>query len=433
MKNYCKIVKKKLNALIDGMEKNVSAFVVDPQKDFIRKSELTLSTTMKFILGMGSRTLAKELMDFYGFDSKMVSVSAIVQRRSKILPSAFQHLFREFSKAFEQTNFFHGYRLYAVDGSDVHIPTIPGDKGTYYCANDDSKGYNLMHLNVLYDLINRRYMDAVLQDSREENENKALISMLENVKHDSIIVADRNYDSYNNIAHLENKGMKYVIRIKSNVGIVKKFNLSLNDEADFEANILLTRRMTKEVKENPDKYRFLATNSTFDFLPKGSEETYPLKFRIIRIKISDDKYETLVTNLWNNEFSAEDIKKIYKLRWGIETSFRELKYHIGLIAFHSKKKDCMKQEIFASLIMYNFSMLITENILIDYDKHNKYRYKVNYAVAIHICINFFRSDHVSPSNLEKLIARNNCPVRPDRNADRNTHYHSAIGFNYRLS
>lgn len=415
------------------MEKNVSAFVADPKKDFIRKSELSFSKTMRFILSMGSQTLGKELMNFYGFDPKMVSVSAIVQRRAKILPSAFQHLFHEFNRAFSQTNFFHGYRLYAVDGTDVHIPTLPDDNGTFYCANDKSKGYNLMHLDALYDLLNRRYMDAVLQDSRDENENKALISIIENIQHDSIITADRNFDSYNNIAHLESKGLKYVIRIKSTTGIVKKFNLPLNEKADFEANILLTRRMTKEVKENPDKYRFLATNSTFDFLPKGSEETYPLKFRIIRIKIADDKYETLVTNLWNKEFSAEEIKKIYKLRWGIETSFRELKYHVGLIAFHSKKKDCMIQEIFASLIMYNFSMLITENILIDDDKHNKYSYSINYAIAVFVCINFFRSDHVSSSHLEKLIARNKSSVRPDRNADRNTHYHSAIGFNYRLS
>lgn len=129
---------------------------------------------MKFILSMGSRTFEKELFDFYGFDSEMVSVSAIVQRRSKILPSAFQHLFHEFNKGFPQTNFFHEYRLYAVDGSDVHIPTIPDGNGTHYCANSDSKGYNLMHLNALYDFLNRRYMDAVLQDSR--NENKALIS-----------------------------------------------------------------------------------------------------------------------------------------------------------------------------------------------------------------------------------------------------------------
>ena len=433
MRKYCNTVKNKLNMLIRNMEKNVSAYVADPNRDFVRKSELSFSKTMRFILGMGSHTLGKELMEFYDYDPKMVSVSAIVQRRAKILPAAFQYLFHKFNEAFSQTNFFHGYRLYAVDGSDIHIPTIPDDKKTFYRANDDAKGYNLMHLNALYDLMNRRYIDAVLQDSRNENEHSALISMIKNIKCDSIIVADRGYEAYNNIAHLENNGLKYVIRIKTTSGIARKFNIPADKETDFTADILLTRRQTNEVKDNPDIYRFLASNSTFDFLPKGSKDTYPMKFRIIRIRISEGLYETLVTNLRDNDFSADDIKMIYKMRWGIETSFRELKYHVGLIAFHSKKKDCVIQEIFASLIMYNFSMLITENILIDDDKHNDYRYKINYAVAIHICIAFFRCNNVSPSHLEKLITRNKCPVRPDRNAVRKTRYHSAIGFNYRLS
>ena len=433
MQNYCNIVKNKLNMLIRSMEKNVSNFVVDPKRDFIRKSELSFSKTMRFILGMGSQTLGKELMDFYGFDPKMVSVSAVVQRRAKILPTAFQHLFHKFNESFSQTCFFHGYRLYAVDGSDIHIPTIPDDHSTYYNANVNSKGYNLMHLNAMYDLLNRRYTDAVLQDSRCENEHTALISMAKNVKCESIIVADRGYESYNTIAHLENYGLKYVIRIKTTAGIAQKFNIPVNKETDFTADILLTRRQTNEVKSNPDKYRFLNSQVVFDFLPNGLKDTYPLKFRIIRIKISENNYETLVTNLWDDEFSAEDIKMIYKMRWGIETSFRELKYHIGLIAFHSKKKDCVIQEIFASLIMYNFSMLITENILIDDDNRNKYHSRVNYAVAIHICIAFFRCSNVSPPHLEKLIARNKCPVRHNRNAVRKTRYNSAIPFNYRLS
>ena len=433
MQKYCNIVKNKLNTLIQNMEKNVSAFVADPKRDFVRKSELSFSKTMKFILGMGSQTLGKELMEFYDYDSKMVSVSAIVQRRAKILPAAFQQLFYRFNESFSQTCFFHGYRLYAVDGSDIHIPTIPDDHSTHYNANVNSKGYNLMHLNAMYDLLNRRYTDAVLQDSRCENEHTALISMAKNVKCESIIVADRGYESYNTIAHLENYDLKYVIRIKTTAGIAQKFNIPADKETDFTADILLTRRQTNEVKSNPEIYRYLAPFSTFDFLPKGSKDTYPMKFRIIRIRISEGLYETIVTNLWDNEFSADDIKKIYKMRWGIETSFRELKYHVGLIAFHSKKKDCVIQEIFARLIMYNFSMLINENIVIDDDKRNKYHSKVNYAVAIYICIAFFRCSNVSPSNLEKLIARNKCPVRPDRNAVRKTRYHSAIGFNYRLS
>lgn len=328
------------------MEKNASAFIVNPKRDFIHKCELSFSKTMRFILSIGSQTLGKELMNFYDFVPKMVSVFTIIQRRAKILPSAFQHLFHEFNKAFAQTYFFRGYRLYAVNGSDIHIPTNPDDKRTFFVAADNAKGYKLIHLNTLYDLLNRRYMDAVLQDRRAENENNALINMLENVAHDTIIVADRGYESYNNIAHLEAKDLKYVIRVRSKYGIADKFNIHSDEEADFTANILLTRRHTNEVKSNPDIYRLLDTNSTFDFLLHDSKTTYPLKFRIIRINISEDQYETIVTNLRDDEFSAEDIKHIYKLRWGIETSFRELKYHIGLIAFHSKKKDCVIQEFF---------------------------------------------------------------------------------------
>ena len=59
-----------------------------------------------------------------------------------------------------------------------------------------------MHLNALYDLLNKRYMDAVLQDGRSGNEHAALISMLDTIQHDAIIIADRGYEAYNTIAHL---------------------------------------------------------------------------------------------------------------------------------------------------------------------------------------------------------------------------------------
>lgn len=45
-----------------------------------------------------------------------------------------------------------------------------------------------------------------------------------------------------------------------------------------------------------------------------------------------------MTNLDRTEFPLEEIKELYNKRWGIETSFRELKYAIGLNALHSKKK-----------------------------------------------------------------------------------------------
>ena len=77
-------------------------------------------------------------------------------------------------------------------------------------------------------------------------------------------------------------------------------------------------------------YKFMPTIQAFDYLPLKSKDTYAMSFRIARFAIADDSYEMLVTNLNRSEFSINDLKEIYHLRWGIETSFRELKYSIGL-------------------------------------------------------------------------------------------------------
>lgn len=55
-----------------------------------------------------------------------------------------------------------------------------------------------------------------------------------------------------------------------------------------------------------------------------------MSLRVVRIKIGEERYESLVTNLPSNEFSTADLKQLYHLRWGIETAFRELKYSLGM-------------------------------------------------------------------------------------------------------
>ncbi len=56
------------------------------------------------------------------------------------------------------------------------------------------------------------------------------------------------------------------------------------------------------------------------------------------------------------------IKELYHLRWGVETSFRELKYTIDLVHFHCKKRNYIEQEAWARLIVYNFCEAITRHI-----------------------------------------------------------------------
>ena len=88
--------------------------------------------------------------------------------------------------------------------------------------------------------------------------------------------------------------------------------------------------------------RYVDQAASFDYIKYGSEDTYDLTFRIVRFPISEDTYECLVTNLPKENFSVEKLKEIYNSRWGIESSFRKLKYTIGLSHYHSYKPDFIK-------------------------------------------------------------------------------------------
>ena len=156
---------------------------------------------------------------------------------------------------------------------------------------------------------------------------------------------------------------------------------------------------------------------------------YPIPER--KPPINWNTVSSIVTNLEPESFPPDELKKLYALRWGVETSFRELKYRVGLIHFHSKKEEHILQEIFARFIMYNFASLITRSVIIE-RKNRKFTYKANFSVAIHVCRAFFLGN-VSPSDLEAIIARYVSPIRPGRTNPRRASRKMTISFNYRLS
>ena len=158
-----------------------------------------------------------------------------------------------------------------------------------------------------------------------------------------------------------------------------------------------------------------------------------MTLRVVRFPLSADTYECVITNLPSDEFPPDELKKLYTMRWGIETSFRELKYAIGLSCFHTKKVEYIKQEIFARLVLYNFCEIITTHVLI-LQKGSTYVYQINYTMAIHVCRYFLRcSSDISPPNVELLLNRLLLPVRPGRSDPRKVTPKSVVSFLYRVA
>jgi hypothetical protein len=105
-----------------------------------------------------------------------------------------------------------------------------------------------------------------------------------------------------------------------------------------------------------------------------------------------------------------------------------------MLNFNSKKAECIFQEVFASLVIYNFTEWVTAQITIRVGKR-KHTYKVNFTVAVHICRKLLIGE-MHPPDVEALIAKYIVPIRPNRNYERRLSKRgkvTAINFTYRIA
>ena len=124
---------------------------------------------------------------------------------------------------------------------------------------------------------------------------------------------------------------------------------------------------------------------------------------------------SLVPGVWHLNF-LNDIKTCYRLRWGIETSFRYLKHVNGLLYLHSKKPDFLKQEIYGNLILYNFGIFLANEAALEKQKQqleieqqhqsqNKYHYQVDFSSALRIARKYFWRDSRTEKDIIHLMIK----------------------------
>ena len=299
-----------------------------------------------------------------------------------------------------------------------------------------------MHLNAFYDLQKHTYSDALIQSVHCKDEFSAFCEMVD--RHQTptdtkdVFIGDRGYCSYNNMAHVLEKGQYFLFRTKDihSKGLVSNFDFPQQDSFDICVNVTLVRSHKKNIEIRDGFYkRYVDANTTFDYITHGSLDTYSLSFRIVRFLISEDTYECIVTNLPKDEFSLEQIKLIYFSRWSVEGSFRKLKYTIGLSNFHAYKPEYIQQEIWAKLIAYNITETLINHTVV---KHGttKHEYKVNFSVAAHICRVFLRLTKEKDSiDVMHLLCKELIPIRKERQYPRlkTAHFRRPRYFIYRAA
>ena len=300
--------------------------------------------------------------------------------------------------------------------------------------NGNNKPFSQLHINGLYDCINHVFWDTSIDTATKTRECTALMKMI--MRHDypvnSIITADRGYEKYNLMACCIENNQKFVFRIKDiNVfgSILSNLNLP-HEEFDLDVTKILTRKQTNEAKNNKDKFTIMKKESDFDYF--DDDGFYELNLRVVRFKITKETYECLVTNLTRDEFDLNELKKMYHMRWNIETAFKMLKYIIGMMSFHSKKRNFIQQEIYAAILLHCLTNIITERIEVEQSDKRKHHYKVNLSTAV-TNMRLWLRKIICTKEMIKRIKKYLAPVRPDRKYQRNMKPKSAIPFNTKAS
>lgn len=427
-------LKATLDNCIDELEEIHFMFCQNPESDFTRNRKLSFNDYIHLMLQMQSKSVSNELLDYFEHSLSAPSKSAFTQQRYKLKPEGWNFLFHSFVSQCRtlSDNLYHGYRLLACDGSDVNIARNPSDERTF--IHEGVKGYNAVHINALYDITNKTYCDFIVQGKKKLHERAALNTMVDRYADPVpvILIADRGYESFNTFAHLIRKGIKFIIRMKdiNSNGILSSYDLP-DDEFDTYIKTTLTRRHTKETLANPNTYTILQPYTDFDFL-NDTCQYYDIEFRIVRIRLDNGTYICIATNLPEDEFPLEEIKKLYRMRWSEETSFRELKYTIGLINWHSSKYDGILQEINARMILYNFCELVTAHAVVKTSQNTKHAYKINFATAVNICKAYLKHSG-DETEIMCLIQKHLTPVRTSRKYPINLHPKRNRDFMYRAA
>ncbi len=384
-------IKSLFSSSVESVASSISDYVTNPATDFTRTRKLPPQKLIPFLVAEGSSSTKNELLNFFGLDIEKPSSPAFVQQRAKLLPSALEAVFRNFNALVDAHSGHPQYRFLAVDGSTATFLNRTGCvPDEYYVGQGHSaKGFYSIHINAMYGLAKHTYVDAFLQPIHQKDEFRAFCIMGDRQPvfpgTKNIYIGDRGYCSYNNMAHVIEAGQYFVFRTKDihSKGLVGKFDFPAGDSFDTPVDVTLTRSHSSKIHVDNGYRRFIDQASSFDYIEYGSLDTYNIRFRIVRFPIADGSYECLVTNLPKDEFPPEYLKCLYFARWGIEISFRELKYTIGLSNFHSCKADFVKQEIWARLITYNITELIVNHAVIE--KKRKKRYEVQLQNQFYCC------------------------------------------------
>ena len=380
---------------------------IHPQ-DFSRNRKMGFADTFVIILKGAKRGLQSgiyEYLDEIGKGKMEYSKQAFCENRLKIRYEAIEELFHDTVNNYYNTceyETFRGYRVCAIDGIYYNIPNNDELKAKYGGPEQKDKYIPQVQAqgSCLYDVLNGILIDAKFTPYKTSERALASqhLARLDGIKTEKeLIIMDRGYPSRDLIYDFIGRGFYFIMRASKDNFISAIRNVKGSDSVVVDCY-------------------------------NGRE----IKLRVINIEINSNVSETLITNVFDPEFTLGDFKDLYHLRWNIETRYGDIKGKLEIENFTGISELVLLQDFYATMFMTNivsFALLDAgiELKLCDKKQNRMYEHKSNVRMAVSQIrdefINLFTID--SPRKrgrtFKLIMARlvyNTVPYRPERSFER---------------
>ena len=304
---------------------------------FSRKRKLSFSNTVHFICSALRKSISSEIDNFIEEHTYLnfpnITKQAFSKARQNISPEAFNELCRLFVEKFyslkKNLNTWNGFNILAIDGTSLQVPDTE-ECGKYFglSSNQNKTRTAVATASALYDVLNDIIVDARITKYKtsERYIAKQHIEVLVNriPSKNSIVIFDRGYPSYDMFDHLNDKGLLFLMRLSTSFKLVQSID---SDDS------ILEYKLKGEIK----------------------------KVRVLRIKLSEDVTEVLVTNIYDEKITTIEFKELYFLRWGVESKYKELKSSIKIEEFSGTKPIAIEQDFYTSIYLSMISGLIKKD------------------------------------------------------------------------
>lgn len=284
-----------------------------------------------------------------GLDIPSGSDSAYTQARGRLptdrLKQAFEEVRNKLEQQCRESWKWHGRSVRVIDGTGITLADTPENQAVYPQPAEQRRGcgFPVMQVVGCFCLHTGALLHWV-SGKLAEHESPLLKRLLPMLHEGEIILTDRGFSSYSNLALCQQQGLDAVMRLHQ----ARQIDLRQGKRLGKEDRLVVWER--PQIQKG-------WTRQQWNALPGA------IAVRLLRLNIQNRGFRpqqlVIVTTLTDPKiYTREDLADLYYQRWQVELYFRDIKTSMQMEQLRCKKPDGVEKEMIMFAIAYNLLRLL---------------------------------------------------------------------------